>query len=237
MDGFEHVGSVRVTYRSFVLKPDAPRDFGGSAREFLSHTSVSSRQHREAQHRWPSHTTGLRSARRSKPARRSARRARHHLPLEDREHVDCRGATRTGTVGLSAFYERRSVRRGQPAMRYWRRASRTTSDVVVSSATARSSTALRSSGSSRTGRVSAGPDPMDGRPGRRRSLDRSSSLSASAAKRLRTSSVSSTPAFVRPADFFSAIGSSATSRRATRRPTPECEERCSVRSPESPSST
>lgn len=31
----EHADLMRVTYRSYVLNPDAPVDFGGSAKEFL----------------------------------------------------------------------------------------------------------------------------------------------------------------------------------------------------------
>ena len=58
-----------------------------------------------------------------------------------------------------------------------------TSLVVVSSAVARASAAARSSGSRRTGITSAGPEPIDGRPPRGRSVAASYPASASAAMR------------------------------------------------------
>jgi hypothetical protein len=94
----------------------------------------------------------------------------------------------------------------QPAFRYLRTARRTTSPALTPSASARSSRAWRSSGSNRTGRPSAGPEPIDGRPGRRRSLLTSRPASASAAIFSMTSSVSSTPLRDFPYErFFSAI--------------------------------
>jgi len=98
--------------------------------------------------------------------------------------------------------------RGQLTRRYRRSASRTTSDAVVLSAAARSSRARRSAGSRRTGKVSAGADPIAGRPARRRSRVMSRPSSAWSAIRSRTSSVSSTPVFDRPWDLRSGIAGS-----------------------------
>lgn len=45
LKAFEYADMVRVTYRSYVLNPDAPLDFDGSARDFLlRHKGVSAGQ-------------------------------------------------------------------------------------------------------------------------------------------------------------------------------------------------
>lgn len=82
-------------------------------------------------------------------------------------------------------------------------ARRTTSPADTPSASARASIASRSPGSKRTGRPSAGADPIRGRPGRRRSLLTSRPFSASSAIFSITSSVSSTPLRDFPCERFS----------------------------------